>query len=182
VAIVLCSGFVLDGLNVSVLREDIPNGEFWAQVGHSNVSRSHPSKHESYRGDFTRGVFVNSFSISGIQDVLYKMKVSEFDENLSTCPVYLNHYGRMFGYLQLRVNPLVDVEGSQTRPGRIETANQGIPSFTHCMGSLSSLRWFMLREAVRTRHDKHSLRLARKAAQTQPFTTTAESEIIFEPM
>jgi hypothetical protein len=66
---------------------------------------------------------------------LYKMRVSEFDENLPTCPVYLNHYDRMFGYLQLRVNSLVDVEGSQTRAGRIETANQSILSFTHCMGS-----------------------------------------------
>ena len=87
----------------------------------------------------------------------------------------------MFGYLQLRVNPLVDVEGSQARAVRIETANQSIPSFTHCMGSWSGLRWCMLREAVRTRHDKHSLTLAMNAAQTQSFTTAAESEMWFDP-
>jgi hypothetical protein len=68
------------------------------------------------------------------------MEVSEFNENLSACPVYLNHYDRMFGYLQLRVDPHVDVECSQTRAGRIETANQSILAFTHRMGSCNGLR------------------------------------------
>ena len=114
----------MDRLKVSILGEERPYGsigEFWGQVGQSKASRSHPSNHELNRGDFARGMLINSFSIRGIQDA-YKMKVSVFDENLTTCPINLNHENRTFGYLQLRVNPLVYVKGSQLRAGRIEAA------------------------------------------------------------
>jgi hypothetical protein len=96
---------------------------------------------------------------------VYKMEVSDFYENLSACPVCLNRYDRMFGYLQLQVDQLVDIECIQTRPGRIETAHKSILAFTHRIGSCNGLRCLMLSEAVRTRHYKNSLTLTRKSAQ-----------------
>jgi hypothetical protein len=84
--------FYVGLIYVAVLREGFPKGsigEFWWQVSQSNAFRFHPSNRVSYRGDFSRGVFANSFPISSIQDVVYKMEFSEFYENMSACPVYL---------------------------------------------------------------------------------------------
>ena len=37
----------------------------------------------------------------------------------------------MFRYLQLWVDPLVDIEGGVTGAGRIKTADQRVPMFAH---------------------------------------------------
>jgi hypothetical protein len=62
------------------------------------------------------------------------------------------------------VDPFVNVECSQTRAGRIETAYQGVPAFTHRTGSCKRPAVI---EAVGcgTYTAGHSFRLARRAAQ-----------------
>ena len=88
----------------------------------------------SRTGKFSPVVCLYSLPMGSIYDVVYKMEVGKFYKYLSAYPVYLYHCNRVFRYLYLRVNPLVDVKGSQPRAGRLEAAYQSVSTFTHRAG------------------------------------------------